>query len=49
MSLTTADLNEGFPDMTAREFVQMFMRANGLPVDWAFVNRIEFEYVEATA
>jgi hypothetical protein len=34
---------EGFPDLSRREFVEMFRRANG--DDVAQVNRIEFEYV----
>ena len=35
---------EGFPGMTAQEFIDMFCEANGWHPEWA-VNRIEFEYV----
>lgn len=35
---------EGFPDMTAAEFIVMFCRANGCDPD-TIVNRIEFAYV----
>lgn len=36
---------EGFPELTTREFQQMFMKANHC---WEYtpVNRIEFEYVD---
>ena len=38
---------EGFPDMTVREFVEMFCKhMKCSPFD--YVNRIEFEYPEAT-
>lgn len=36
---------EGFPEMTPRQFVDMFCRHNGCAVD-EIVTRIEFEYVE---
>jgi hypothetical protein len=37
---------EGFPDMTAAEFVAMFAAHNGCD-EMELVNRIEFEYVDA--
>ena len=37
---------EGFPDMTPREFIQMFCDANGCRPHVP-VNRIEFEYLDA--
>lgn len=36
---------EGFPNMTTREFVQFFKKANGCLKD-DIVTRIQFEYVE---
>lgn len=36
---------EGFPGQTAEEFIDLFMRHNGVGRD-ATVNRIVFEYVE---
>lgn len=39
---------EGFPQMTAREFVTMFKKHNGGLKDQA-VTRIEFEYVGASS
>ena len=39
-SMTT----EGFPDLTPRQFLEMFCKANGCD-GYQPVNRIEFEYV----
>jgi hypothetical protein len=36
--------NEGFPDMTPREFIEMYCKANGVKPD-DVCTRIEFEYV----
>lgn len=40
-------IREGFPKLTKREFIDLFCRANKCKPD-VVVNRIEFEYVEAT-
>lgn len=38
-------VREGFPDLSCREFIDMFIEANRLRNDHAEVNRIEFEYM----
>lgn len=40
---------EGFPEMTPREFTEMFMRTHPPCSRWQFVNRIAFEYVDGAA
>lgn len=50
LKFITADdvVREGFPELTPQQFVEMFMRHNGMGAgdDDRFVNRIEFEYVD---
>lgn len=46
-NITDADCaREGFPDMTAFDFVKFFCDHNKCQA-WTFVNRIEFEYLES--
>ena len=38
-------IREGFPEMSPKEFILMFMKANKLRNSELFVTRIEFEYI----
>jgi hypothetical protein len=40
-------IREGFPDMTPKDFMNMFAEANNTH-EAIWVNRIEFEYLEWT-
>lgn len=37
-------IREGFPEMTPREFIDMFCEHNGCK-PWTTITRLEFEYV----